>query len=315
MAALAVGPAADQELLRNIATWGKGQQYLVADARELPQVFVKEAKEAANESFDEGAIKPIVKVPGFFGVSPIGTPPALKGRTATTLKDAALEVVATDDDEPVLAFWPAGAGRTAVFASDVKDRWGANWIGWRGYGPFFAPLVRSLQRQAPPAAQIDVSASPARRGAAAYRMTFETRDPAGAFRNLLRPEAVITSGAQQGSTTVAARQIGPGRYEADVLAPVRPLTIAVRGPDVTGAAARLVIPDPMSEYRFREADVPLLKAFAEATGGSIGPSADALRTKASEHPAVRRPITGLLLAFALLCWFADILARRVRLFE
>ena len=58
-----------------------------------------------------------------------------------------------------------------------------------------------------------------------------------------------------------------------------------------------------------------LKAFAEATGGTIGPSADALRTKAPEHPAVRRPITGLLLALALLSWFADILARRVRLFE
>jgi hypothetical protein len=286
----------------------------VADARELPQVFVKEARDAANDAFDEGAIAPVVKVPGFFGVTSIGRLPPLKGRTATTLKPAAMEVVSTDDDEPILAFWPAGAGRAAVFASDVKDRWGANWIGWRGYGPFFAALVRSLQRQTPPPVLVDVTSGPVRGGAARHRVSIEARDPGGAFRNLLRP-AIALDAAARGSAAMTARQAGPGRYEADVLAPARRLTIGVSGIAGAAVATRIVIPDAMAEYRFREADVDTLKAFAAATGGSLQPTAEMLRQKPSERPAVRRPASGALLALALLCWFADILARRVRLFE
>ena len=41
---------------RNIAKWGHGRSYVVADAKEVPQIFVKEAKNAGSPSFDE---KPI----------------------------------------------------------------------------------------------------------------------------------------------------------------------------------------------------------------------------------------------------------------
>jgi hypothetical protein len=225
-----------------------------------------------------------------------------------------MEVVSTDDDEPILAFWPAGAGRAAVFASDVKDRWGANWIGWRGYSPFFAALVRSLQRQTQPPVAVDVASGPVRGGAALHRVTIEARDPAGGFRNLLRPEVALDAGAR-GSAAIVARQVAPGRYEADVLAPARRLAIGVSGIAGEGTTTRLVIPDTMAEYRFRDADVDTLKAFAEATGGSLQPTAQTLRQQPSERPAVRRPASGALLALALVCWFADILARRVRIFE
>ena len=52
---VAVGPSADPELLRNIASWGKGRGYMVADATQLPQIFVKEAKNATTPAFDEKA--------------------------------------------------------------------------------------------------------------------------------------------------------------------------------------------------------------------------------------------------------------------
>jgi len=39
------------------------------------------------------------------------------------VKDNAIELLSTEDGDPLLAFWPIGVGRSAVFASDVKDRW------------------------------------------------------------------------------------------------------------------------------------------------------------------------------------------------
>ena len=128
MSAIAVGPAADPELLGNIAKWGKGRYYAVSDAKELPQIFVKEAKNAAAPAFDEKAIKPVVKTPAFLPGVDLARMPPLKGRTATVLKDTALEVITTDEEDPLLAFWPVGLGRIAVFASDVKDRWAADWV-------------------------------------------------------------------------------------------------------------------------------------------------------------------------------------------
>jgi Ca-activated chloride channel homolog len=107
VSSVAVGPAADQELLRNIATWGKGEQYLVSDAKELPQIFVKEAKNASTPAFDEKAVTPIVKRAAFLRDVDLTHMPPLKGRTATVLKDSALEIIGTSDDDPLLA---GGAG-------------------------------------------------------------------------------------------------------------------------------------------------------------------------------------------------------------
>ena len=63
------------------------------------------------------------------------------------IKDNAIELLATEDGDPLLAFWPIGLGRTAVFASDVKDRWATDWLRWRGYGPFFSAVVHAIERQ------------------------------------------------------------------------------------------------------------------------------------------------------------------------
>src|SRR4029453_417291 len=93
--AIAGGPAADVELLTNIAKWGKGRSYVVADAKEVPQIFVKEAKDAATPSFDEKSLKPVVKARGFLEGVDFTKAPTLRGRTATVVKDHALELLAT----------------------------------------------------------------------------------------------------------------------------------------------------------------------------------------------------------------------------
>ena len=206
VSSVAVGPSADGDLLKSIATWGKGRMYSVADARELPQIFVKEAKNAATPAFDEKVIKAVVKRPAFLQDVDVSHLPPLHGLTATVMKDAATEVIATGEDEPILAFWPVGLGRAAVFASDVKDRWGSDWVKWRGYGPFFSAVVHAIERQRPPALGLDVSTDPTHGSARAVHMAVEARDSAGAYRDLLRPVLRVAAGAAA-VRTVPARQV------------------------------------------------------------------------------------------------------------
>ena len=321
MSTVAVGPSADPELLKNLAQWGKGRAYAVADAAQVPEIFVKEAKTAASPGFDEKTITPVVKSPGFLSSVNLSRMPKLKGRTATVLKDGALELVATDEEDPLLAFWPIGLGRTAVFASDVKDRWAADWVRWRGYGPFFASLIRALQRQRTPALSLEVSPGPVRGGGRTIAVAVEARDAAGQYDNLRNPVVQVRpqkSGAAL--SRVVTRQVAPGRYEATVMADAAQiLSLGIEGADArpatAGATASTIVPDPAAEYRFRAPDETLLRSIASATGGAWHPTPESLANAAGDSRTARRPLWPPLVALALLLWFVDLVFRRIRVFE
>ena len=313
VSSISVGPAADVELLTNIAKWGKGRSYVVEDAKEVPQIFVKEAKNAINPSFDEKQLKPVVKFRGFLEGIDLSRAPALRGRTATVTKDAAIELLTTEDGDPLLSFWPMGLGRTAVFASDVKDRWAADWLKWKGYGPFFTSIVRAIARPRPAAAGVDVVAGTANAGTRSVAVSIEMRDAHGTYVDRVKP--TVTVRADNGkAVTRTAQQVLPGRYETTVVADAtQALTVTVDAP--SGArVTRLVLPDPAAEYRFRPADPEALASLAAATGGELGVSAASIRRSQESH-AARRALWPMLVFAALVLWLGDILIRRVRVFE
>ena len=314
VSSIAVGPAADRELLHNMAVWGKGRDYSVQNARELPEVFVKEAKNAVTPSFDEKDITPVVKAPSFLGTVDMARAPHLKGITATVLKDAALEVLTTDEGDPLLTFWPVGLGRAAVFSSDVKDRWAANWVRWRGYGPFFAGVVRAVQRQRPPLLDLEAVAGPIQQGRRRILVSVEARDANGGYRDLLRPSVAVGAGSG-GSANVMLRQVAPGRYEAAVIADGSQ-TVTLTAADPGGATiTRMIVADTAAEYRFRPTDEGLLKSLASATDGAWMPPVAALAVSPSDRHSERRPLWPWLTAIALALWFVDLLLRRIRVFE
>lgn len=317
LSTVAVGPSADPDLLRNLAQWGKGRDYTVADARQVPEIFVREAKNAATPGFDEKSIQPVVRTAGFLTGVDLAHLPPLKGRTATVLKEGATELLATDEEDPLLAFWPIGLGRTAVFASDVKDRWAADWVRWRGYGPFFAAVVRALEHQPPAALTLDLTPGPIRAGRRTVAIAVEARDALGQYRNLLTPVVEASTGSGR-AVPVATSQSAPGRYEASLVADAtQPLTIQLAGAEAggLGVRSRTVLPDAAAEYRFRPIDEPLLRSIAAATGGSWRPSAGALATAPGDTRTERRALWPALILLALALWFVDLLLRRVRIFE
>ena len=317
LSAVAVGPSADPDLLRNLARWGKGRSYVVADATQVPEIFVKEAKNAATPAFDEKPITPVVKTPGFLTGVDLARMPPLKGRTATVLKDDALELLATDEEDPLLAFWPIGLGRTAVFTSDVKDRWAANWVQWRGYGPFFTSVVRALQRQRTPPVTLEVTPGPIRGNTQSIAIAVEAREPDGQYTNLLNPAVDVRRAGAAAPMRVSTRQVAAGRYEATVIGEAgQPLTVTLAEPrGALGVSSRTVLTDAAAEYRFRPADEALLQSIATSTGGRYRPDAGALANAPADSRARRRPLWPILVTLALMLWFVDLLFRRVRVFE
>ena len=313
---VALGPGADIELLTNIAKWGKGRSYVVDDAKEVPQIFVKEAQNAATPAFDEGTdILPIVKTRSFLKDVDLTRMPALRGRTAMVARDGATQILTTEMEDPLLAFWPIGLGRTAAFASDVKDRWASAWVGWRGYGPFFAATVRSLVRQRSPELAVDVNRSPVQGNRQSLAVSLEARDASGAYRDLLKPVVHLESAGGR-KADVTARQVAPGRYQANITtAADELLTVSVSPAAGQPGVSRLVVPDQHAEYRFRPPDASLLESVAIATGGGVGASAEKIQSAVSAHPTARRALWPALVLAALGLWLVDVLLRRIRVFE
>ncbi len=201
-----------------------------------------------------------------------------------------------------------------MFASDVKNRWAADWLGWRGYGPFFTAVVRALERQRAPQVVLDVVEGPVTDGVRHVAMTLEARDPKGDYRDLLRP--VVRARSSGGdSADVSLRQTGPGRYEGSVSVGAADVLSLSAATDDPGIRERLIIPDPAAEYRLRAADEPLLDLVASTTGGVFRPAAESLAGTAGASRVARRALWPLLVALALLLWLGDILLRRVRVFE
>jgi Ca-activated chloride channel homolog len=316
VSSVAMGAAADRELLANIAKWGKGRNYASDDPKDVPQIFVKEAKDITTPGFDEKLLNPVVKHAGFLDGIDFKTAPKLRGRTATVLKDTALELVQTQEEDPLLAYWPIGAGRAAVFASDVKDRWATDWLRWRGYGPFFSAVVRELAGQRFAGYSMDMDVSPARGVSRTVKVHVDAREFDGQPKSLLRPRVRVEAGGAP--RDLVARQVGPGRYEADLTVDAgatisASLIDAAVAPDA--GLSRRFVPDSGAEYRFRAPDNALLSSLAASTGGKVGPDAEALRRSGTDSRAARRAMWPGLVLFSLVGWAVDLLLRRVRLFE
>ena len=146
----------------------------------------------------------------------------------------------------------------------------------------------------------------------------EARDTRAGYRDLLRPVFLVAPGSAR-PREVAARQVAPGRYEANIVVDAaQSLTVTAlerSGAATAAAPSRTIIPDAAAEYRFQAPDEALLNAVASATGGARGATPAALAVKAGESASGRRPLWPPLVFAALALWFVDLAFRRVRVFE
>jgi uncharacterized membrane protein len=307
VSSVAFGPDADAMLLRSIAKWGGGRDYVVQDAQQIPQIFVREAKNASTSGSDDPSVTaPVVRRRGFF--KGIGNIPALQEHNPVTRRAGAVELLATSRNDPLLTIWPAGLGRTAMFAADVDGGWTRDWIRWPRFGAFLATIVRSLAPNRQPPSSLSVTPRERQGSGLALDVSLEVRDRDGLPANLLTPTLEIRSGANHAALPLT--QVAPGRYAAPLVADTtEPLVLSVAETSALARASRIFVADQAAEYRFAP-DEALLSAASRTAGGSIRPTADDLRRAPRTSGVARHGLTPWLLALALLLWPADICLRR-----
>ncbi len=298
--------------LEQLALQGGGRFYAAVNPSTIPDIFLKETQQVAGRQIVEERFFPTVT-----GTSPIlrgldAGFPALLGYNGTTIKAAALQVMASGRADPVLAQWQYGLGRTVAWTSDATGHWAANWVGWDGFARFFGQLV-AWTYPGEESGGIEASFVPGTNGST---LRVESVGPDGTPRDFYGTSVVMVDPtlAQQ---TLELPQVAPGVYEAPV-GELTPGAYALRvtqtraGAPAVGRTVGLVAPTA-AEYRLLGTNAPLLAAIRGATGGSVV----ALPTDPWHHDlgttTRETPLWPWLLVLALLLWPLDIFLRRVAL--
>jgi Ca-activated chloride channel homolog len=308
---VAVTAASDRVLMENIANWGGGRAYYVENPQSVPQIFQDETELAAGKSLQEENFKPTVKktVEAFKGID-FKTAPELLGYVATKAKPTAELILETPGKRPLLARWQYALGKSAMFTSDVKDRWAADWLKWQSYSKFWAQLLReTMRRQDNDEFDLQVE----RHGDEAV-IAINAVEKDGRFRNLLHPKLRIVDPAQ-GASTIEVPQVGPGSYETRF-----PLTqdgtyVFRTVSDAAGGASRTLEYSYPDEYHFYPPDFQKLRSISKETGGVYQPSGPEIFDPTGEKVSVHTRLWPWLASLALVLYVADVFLRRLRLFE
>ena len=298
--------------LQNLAKQGGGRFYDAANPSSIPDIFLKETQQVSGQQIVEETFFPIQT-----SSSPIlrgldAGLPQLRGYNGTTLKAAAQGVLVTARDDPLLAQWQYGLGRSVAWTSDATGRWAKDWVGWSGFNRFFSQLVSWTfpgEETGGIEATFETSGS-------TTALHVESIEPDGSPRDLYATSAVVV-GPDIEPRTVGLTQVAPGVYEAP-LGEIDPGAYVVRitqsrpGSTPLGRTIGLVAPTA-AEYRQLGANEPFLAALRSASGGSV--IATALDPWKHDLTATDRftDLWPALLVLALLLWPLDIALRRLSL--
>jgi len=313
LSTVGVGDSIDKPLLERLAKEGQGSFYQIIDPKDLPQIFIKEARQVRKQLIREKPFQPQIRRTASPIVSGIAATPYLGGMVLTGARrnPRVFMPLVGPEQEPVFAHWQVGLGRTAAFTSDAHNRWAADWLSWDGYADFWTRTIRTIAR---PAANrnYDLLVSMDRE---TLRMKLDT---GSANAGMKIAGTVLTPGGE--AKSVALQAVSPGVFEATMPAAEQGSYIvslfAGDGEDrgyVFGGVTR----QPGQELRLFESNRALLEQVAQITGGrvlsldKVDPAALYQRDGTLTASRSIRPVWRVLLWIAIGLFMLDVASRRV----
>jgi Ca-activated chloride channel family protein len=299
-----LGQDVNRAYLEKIAQFAGGKAYFLNEPQGLEQILLRDVMEhTGSTAVEKQALKAEVKKQTEIldGVS-VETAPALKGYVKFIAKPTADTILGIDRD-PLLTRWQYGLGRSAVFASDAKARWAADWVTWKGYDKFWTNLTRDLLPHAQ-AGEATVEFDSANGDLVVdYRLGRDVEEPAAipeifvfGPNGFQKPIAVkkVAAGAFRGRLQIGARE---GLFR------VRPLVESRAFPE-----AGLYRPEAeLADYGSNEA---LLKQVAEFTGGRFQPDPKAIFDAGARSIASTMQLWPAFLVFAIALNLIELVMRK-----
>ncbi len=306
LSAVAVGADADFSTLEWMAESCGGRYYVTDISTSVPRIFAQEVYLATNTYLMNGEFYPTVTSNNeiLSGIFEDGMP-AFLGYIATSAKSTADVLLTSESQDPLLAVWQYGLGRTVAWTSDGTNEWTAEYAVWEEYPQLWANLLNYVIADS---SLGEDSLEVAKSGSNAV-ITYATED----YSRDTKVTAVITDedGNQQ---EVELDAVKPGVYEKELeLDEVGVYGISLRkyeGGELIASYNTAYANQYSKEYQFADTATSLT-AYVEQCGGELITMESDIWSNHTGRVKSRTSLTVPLLILALMLWMLDILLRRL----
>lgn len=293
--------------MQDIARWGGGRFYESNNPSQVPDLFLKESVASLKPWFEQTPFFPKIAAAGDLlqGV-PTDQFPQIGGYVVTTIKPSSEEYLASTKQDPVLAAWSYGLGRSVAWTSDSNGQWTAGFL----KSPVSQTLFARMVAWTLPGGQqqLQISAQPSGDG---LQVDMTGPDTAGATVSV----GMVSPDLQ--STTQDLVAIAPGHWQGRITGTTVGTYllhgVLQKNGQVLGQADQAVSVPYSPEYLELGRDDGLLHQVARDGGGIVLTKVAAAW---AQHPLpvpVSSDVFWPLLLLAALLWPLDVATRRITL--
>ncbi len=295
LSTVAIGHDADRQLLESLSELAGGRFYDVEDETTIPSILSRETAMISRTYIVDDPFYPVIyHSEGWNQLFEEGVP-QMNAYIGTTAKTTANVIAESEKEDPVLAEWQYGLGRTIAFTSDSTGAWTGDWGRWDRWVDFWNTAIsRLLPTYNEIAYDIRMD------GEGSFLITDPTNQ--AAFLDV----AVVDEYGNE--LEVHLEPISASKVRA--VADAKPGLVFFRiSKDDNVYQAGLTVPYS-SEYRLQPLNEKLLEEVADKTGGKIVEDPQEVFRKFNEQGATRQSIATIILLVSLLLFFVDITIRR-----
>jgi len=299
-----LGQDVNRSYLERVAMSAGGKSYFLTEPQGLEQILLRDVLEHTGTTTVERPLSPeILKHAEILNDVGMETAPALKGYVRFITKPTAETILQLDRHDPLLARWQYGLGRSAVFTSDAKTRWAADWVSWKGYDRFWTNLCRDLLPRA-------------QGGEASLNYDSANSDLVVEYRlgrGVPEPDKIpdiYAFGPDGFQQPVPVTKIAAGTFRGRLPIGQRQGLFRVRPVEESRAFPEAGLYRPEAELADYGSNEALLKQVAEYTGGRFQPDPAAVFSGGGKSIASSLQLWPGLLGLAVLLSLAELVMRK-----
>ena len=134
LSCVSIGDDSNDALLTMLAESCGGRYFHTDLNTDVPRIFAQEIYLSSNTYLVNEEFVPILSSNDQIIRDVVGDGmPTLLGYVATSTKERSIEALRSPFDDPILAYWQYGLGKTVAWTTDATGEWTANYSGWENY--------------------------------------------------------------------------------------------------------------------------------------------------------------------------------------
>lgn len=296
LSTVAIGQDADANLLEALSEMGTGRFYDVVDEQTIPSILSRETAMISRTYIEDNPFYPTIYNASGWNTLFANGVPQMNAYIGTTAKQGASVIAESEKEDPVLAQWQYGLGKTFAFTSDSTGKWTGDWARWQDWGTFWQTLISQMLPS-----YNDVAYDVRLESDGSFMITDPTNE--AAFLDIV---AVNEAGEELETQleTISASQVR-------AVVQAEPGLIFFRIADEDQAIYQAGISVPYSaEYELRPVNDKLVEELTKQTGGSVLKEPKEVFREFTKKGADRQNIATWLILAGMLLFFIDITIRR-----